>query len=48
MQDYIGRILYDESKGWGVCRNVWYLWDEEAPNGQPGTRIQLESEVGLL
>ena len=34
MQDYIGRILYDESKGRGECRNVWYMWDREAPNGQ--------------
>ena len=34
MQDYIGRILYDESKGRGVCKNVWCLWNREDPNGQ--------------
>ena len=34
MQDYIGRILFDESKGQGVCRNVWCMWDRETPNGQ--------------
>lgn len=34
MQDYIGRVLYDESKGPGVCRNVFSSWNREAPNGQ--------------